>query len=271
MRIVFVGDVVGRSGRTALLEVLPSFRNDLKADAVIVNGENAAGGFGITAAIAEEFLAAGVDCITMGNHVWDQKDLIRAIDGEPRIVRPLNMAMGTPGRGVHEVRTARGKRLVVMQVIGRLFTGMYDDPFRAVANELAKLSLGANVDAILVDIHAETTSEKASLGHHLDGRVSAVVGTHTHIPTADARVLAAGTAFITDVGMTGDYDSVIGMVKEYAVQRWLSSLPSQRLAPAMGEATLCAVLIDTDDATGLARSIRPIRRGPGLEAAWPQI
>ncbi len=268
MRIVFIGDVVGRSGRVAFLSALPTFRDELKADAVIVNGENAAGGFGITMAIAEEFLEAGTDLITTGNHVWDQRDLIQTIDNEPRILRPLNM-VGVPGRGIGEFKTARGKRVVVLQVIGRLFTGMYDDPFQALEKELQRWSLGGNADAIIVDVHAETTSEKASLGHYLDGRVTAVVGTHTHVPTSDARILVGGTGFMTDIGMTGDYDSVIGMVKEHAMQRWLSDVPGSRLTPAMGEATLCAVMIEVDPATGLARAIRPIRKGPALEEAWP--
>ena len=261
--------MVGRSGRKALLDALPALRDRLRLDALIVNGENAAGGFGITPQIAAELFTAGVDAITLGNHAWDQRELIGFIGSEPRIVRPLNMAPGTPGRGVAEVRTVRGRRLAVLQVMGRLFMGLYDDPFRALEAELARLVLGRTVDAILVDVHAEATSEKASIGHFLDGRVSLVAGTHTHIPTADAHVLPGGTAYVTDVGMTGDYDSVIGMDKATAIARWRTDLPGKRLEPAQGPASLCAVLVETDDATGLARAIEPIRLGGRLPEARP--
>lgn len=270
MRILYVGDVVGRSGRAILLERLPGLRRSLALDAVIVNGENAAAGFGLTAAIADEFLAGGVDLITMGNHVWDQRELIAHIDREPRIVRPLNLAPGAPGRGVAEIKTARGQKVVVMQVLGRLFMSLYDDPFRALEAELRRHALGGTAQAIVVDVHAEATSEKVAIGHALDGRVSLVAGTHTHVPTADARILPGGTAYITDIGMTGDYDSVIGMDKAGSLQRWRSDVPGQRLAPAMGPAMLCAVLVDTDDRTGLARSVVPVRVGSGLEPALPE-
>jgi metallophosphoesterase (TIGR00282 family) len=267
LRILYVGDVVGRSGRAILLEELPRLRAGLELDAAIVNGENAAGGYGITAAIAGEFFAAGADAITMGNHVWDQKELIAHVDREPRIVRPLNLAPGAPGRGVAELRTARGQRLVVIQVLGRLFMGLVDDPFRALDAELRRHALGGTAQAIVVDVHAEATSEKTALGHHLDGRVSLVAGTHTHIPTADARILPGGTGYVTDLGMTGDYDSVIGMDKAGSLQRWRGGLPGQRLAPAAGGAMLCAVYLETDDRTGLARRIEPVRLGHGLAPA----
>ena len=269
MKILFVGDVVGRAGRSVLLAQLPELRATLALDAVIVNGENAAGGYGITAAIANEFFAAGANIITMGNHVWDQRELIAHIDREPRLVRPLNLAPGTPGRGAAELRTARGQRVVVLQVLGRLFMGLADDPFRALEGELRRHVLGGSAQTIVVDVHAEATSEKMALGHFLDGRVSLVVGTHTHVPTADTRILAGGTGYITDVGMTGDYDSVIGMDKLASVQRWQTSLPGQKLSPALGEAMLCAVYIETDDRTGLARRIEPLRVGRGLRPALP--
>jgi metallophosphoesterase (TIGR00282 family) len=269
VRLLYVGDVVGRSGRQIFLDRVQELRRRLRLDALVVNGENAAGGFGITAAIAEEFLAAGADLVTTGNHVWDQKDLIPHIASQPRILRPLNMQPGTPGQGVGEVRTAQGRRLVVIQVMGRLFMGLLDDPFRALEQELRKLVLGGNVQAILVDVHGEATSEKTSLGHFLDGSVSMVAGTHTHIPTADAQILPGGTAYITDVGMTGDYDSVIGMDKRIAVPRWRSDVPGKRLEPASGPATLCAVFLETDDTTGLARRLDPVRIGGRLEQAWP--
>ena len=269
MRIIFIGDIVGRSGRAALLEHLPPLRERFRPDAIIVNGENAAGGYGITAVIAEEFLAAGVDLLTLGNHAWDQRDLIPHIAGQPRIVRPLNMVAGTPGRGVGEVRTPRGRRVVVVQVLGRLFMGLWDNPFQALEGELARWRLGANVDAIIVDVHAEATSEKMALAHFLDGRVSLVAGTHTHVPTADWQLLAKGTAYITDLGMTGDYDSVIGMDKEASQHRWRSDLPSKKLEPAMGPATLCGVVLTTDDRSGLATAIEPIRLGGRLARALP--
>ena len=269
MRLLFVGDVVGRSGRAVLLAELPKLRAALALDAVIVNAENAAGGYGLTASIADEFLTAGADVLTMGNHVWDQRELIGHIAREPRIVRALNLAPGTPGRGVAEIRTARGQRILVLQVLGRLFMALADDPFRALDAELARHALGGTVQAIIVDIHAEATSEKLALAHHLDGRVSLVVGTHTHVPTADHRVLAGGTGYITDLGMTGDYDSVIGMDKQGSLQKWRSDLPGQRLTPAMGEAMLCGVVVETDDRTGLARRIEPVRVGHGLAAAMP--
>lgn len=270
MRILYVGDVVGRTGRTAVLTHAPVLRARLALDALVVNGENAAGGYGLTPAIAAELFAAGVDLITTGNHVFDQKELIPAIAGEPRVLRPLNMAPGTPGRGVGEVRTPRGRRLLVVQVLGRLFMGLRDDPFRALEAELARHRLGGTVDAILVDVHAEATSEKMALAHFLDGRVSLVAGTHTHVPTADARILPGGTAYISDVGMTGDYDSVIGMDKEGSLARWRSDVPGKRLEPAEGEASLCAVFVETDDRTGLARRVAPVRLGGRLAPAWPE-
>lgn len=271
MRILFVGDVVGRSGRAVLLEHLPGLRTQLRLDAVVVNGENAAGGYGITPQIANELFAAGTDVITMGNHCWDQKELIGHIDREPRIVRPLNMAPGTPGRGLAEVTTARGQKLVVIQILGRLFMGLRDDPFRALEAELRRHILGGNVQAIVVDIHGEATSEKMALAHFLDGKVSLVAGTHTHVPTADQRVLPGGTAYVTDIGMTGDYDSVIGMEKAASIQRWRSDVPGQKLQPAMGDATLCAVCLETDDRTGRARRIEPLRLGGSLPQAMPAL
>lgn len=269
MRILYVGDVVGRSGRAAVVTHASTLKARLGLDALVVNGENAAGGYGLTPAIAAELFAAGADLVTTGNHVFDQKELIPAIGSEPRILRPLNMAPGTPGRGVGEVRTARGRKLLVLQVLGRLFMGLRDDPFRALEAELARHRLGGTADAILVDVHAEATSEKMALAHFLDGRVSLVAGTHTHVPTADAQILPGGTAYVSDVGMTGDYDSVIGMDKEGSLKRWRSDLPAKRLEPAEGEATLCAILVETDDRTGLARRVAPVRLGGRLAPAWP--
>jgi metallophosphoesterase (TIGR00282 family) len=269
MRILFCGDVVGRSGRKILLQRLPELRTALALDAVIVNGENAAGGFGITAGLCQEFYAAGADLITTGNHVFDQRELIGYSERDPRLIRPLNMMPGTPGRGSAQVALADGRKLLVLQVMGRLFMGAYDDPFRALEGELAKHPLGAGAQAIVIDLHAEATSEKMALGHLADGRASLVAGTHTHVPTADAQILPGGTAYITDIGMTGDYDSVIGMSKAIAIQRFRSHVPGSRNTPALGEATLCAVYLETDDASGLARTIAPLRLGGRLAPCWP--
>ena len=270
MRLLFCGDVVGRAGRKVLLQQLPEQRAALKLDAVVVNGENAAGGFGITPNLCNDFYAAGTDLITTGNHVFDQRDLVGYSDRDPRLIRPLNMLPNTPGRGSALVALPDGRKLLVIQVIGRLFMGSYDDPFRALEAELARYPLGASVQAIVVDLHAEATSEKMALGHLADGRASLVAGTHTHVPTADAHIMPGGTAYITDIGMTGDYDSVIGMSKAIALQRFRTHVPGPRNTPALGDATLCAVYLETDDATGLARRIVPIRQGGRLSAAWPE-
>lgn len=271
MRILFCGDVVGRSGREVVVEQLPRLRRELALDFVVVNGENAAGGFGITEKICAELYAAGADVITTGNHVWDQKETIAFIGGDPRLLRPVNYPQGTPGRGVGVFAAPRGRKVMVINPMGRLFMDPLDDPFQAVERELASQRLGATVDAIIVDVHAEATSEKMAMGHHLDGRVSLVVGTHTHVPTADAQILPKGTAYQTDAGMCGDYDSVIGMEKAVPIARFTRKLPTERLAAASGPATLCAVFVETDDRTGLARQISPVRIGGRLAPQWPQL
>ena len=270
MRLLFCGDVVGRAGRKVLLERVPGLRTELALDAVIVNGENAAGGFGITPALCQDFFTAGTDVITTGNHVFDQREIVPQLEREPRLLRPLNLMPGTPGRGSAELRLVDGRKLVVLQVIGRLFMGAYDDPFRALDSELAKHALGATLHALVIDLHAEATSEKMALAHLADGRASAVIGTHTHVPTADPWIMPGGTAYISDVGMTGDYDSVIGMDKTVSLQRFRSHLPGARNTPALGEATLCAVFLETDDRTGLARRIEPLRLGGRLAPAVPR-
>jgi 2',3'-cyclic-nucleotide 2'-phosphodiesterase len=268
MRILFCGDVVGRAGRRVLLERLPRLRADLRLDIVIVNGENAAGGFGITPEICRDFYAAGADLITTGNHVFDQRELVGHIDQDPRLIRPLNMLPGTPGRGSALLHLADGRKVLVVQVMGRLFMGSYEDPFGALESELSRHPLGAVVAAIVVDVHAEATSEKMALGHFADGRASLVVGSHTHVPTADHQILPGGTAYITDVGMTGDYDSVIGMGKEVAVARFRSHVPGPRLTPALGEPALCAVYVETRE-NGLAQRIAPLRIGARIAQAMP--
>ncbi len=271
MKVLFCGDIVGRSGREAVINNVPRLRRDLGLDFVVVNGENAAAGYGITAKICGELHNAGVDCITTGNHIWDQREIVGYIAQDKRLLRPLNFPPGTPGWGANLFETARGQKIVVMNVMCRLFMDAIDDPFRAVNAELGKYAMPRTAHAVLVDVHGEATSEKQSMGHFCDGRVSAVLGTHSHIPTADARILPGGTAYQTDVGMCGDYDSVIGMNKAVAVQRFIRKMPGERLAPADGQGTLCAALLETDDKTGLARAIRPVRLGgclpPTLEVA----
>jgi metallophosphoesterase (TIGR00282 family) len=271
MRILFVGDIVGRSGRTAVLERLPGLIRDWRLDFVAANGENAAGGFGITEAIYDEFVEAGVDVITGGNHSWDQREALVFIERAPKLLRPANFPAGTPGRGTVLIETKNGARVLVVNVMGRVFMDALDDPFALVERELSACALKHAADAIVVDIHCEATSEKQAMGHFCDGRASLVVGTHTHAPTADHQVLPGGTAFISDVGMTGDYDSVIGMHKEEPLNRFLRKIPANRFEPALGEATLCAVAVETDDATGLARRIAPVRLGGRLEEAMPSF
>lgn len=270
MRLMLCGDVVGRAGREVIVAHLPRLRHELRIDFIAVNGENAAHGFGITDKICAEFYAAGVDVITSGNHVWDRREIIAYIDGDPRLLRPVNFPPGTPGRGHGIFRLADGREILVVNAMARLFMDAIDDPFAAVDRLLGAHPLGA-VSAILVDFHGEATSEKMSMGHFCDGRASAVFGTHSHVPTADYRILEKGTAYMTDVGMCGDYDSVIGMRKQGSVQRFVRKMPGERLEAADGPATLCAVLVETDDATGLARRIAPLRIGGQLAPAWPEF
>ena len=269
MRILFCGDVVGRSGREAVTGHLPRLRARYGVDFAAVNGENAAGGFGITPKICDELLAAGADAVTTGNHVWDQKEIIPHFGREPRLLRPDNFPAGTPGSGVGEYVDAQGRRVVLLHLMARLFMDPLDDPFAAVDRMLETWRLGANADAILLDFHGEATSEKMAMGQHLDGRVTAVVGTHTHVPTADAQVLPDGTGYISDLGMCGDYDSVIGLGKETCILRFTRKMPTERMQAARAEATLCAALIDVDDATGLAADIRPVRVGGRLREELP--
>jgi len=270
MRVLFCGDVVGRAGRTVIQEHLPRLRDRLDLDFIVVNGENAAHGFGITPKICQEFYDAGVDVITTGNHVWDRREIIDYIDGDPRLLRPMNYPAGTPGRGVGVFDAPGGRRVLVVHPMGLLYMPPLDDPFKAMEVALADHRLGDDVQCILVDVHAETTSEKTAMGHFLDGRVSMVTGTHTHVPTADTRILPGGTAYQTDLGMCGDYDSVIGMKKEAAVGRFLEQEKPGRLEPATGEATLCAVFLETDDKTGLARTVAPLRTGGLLTETGPE-
>jgi metallophosphoesterase (TIGR00282 family) len=271
MRILFIGDIVGRSGRAIVIERLPRLREQWRLDLVVINGENAAGGFGITEQIYQDLLDAGADAVTLGNHAWDQKEALVFIERAPRLIRPINYPPGTPGRGAALIETRGGARVLVVNAMGRVFMDPLDDPFAAIERELAACALKRTADAIVIDFHCEATSEKQAMGFVCDGRASLVVGTHTHAPTADHRILPGGTAYMTDVGMTGDYDSVIGMSKEEPVNRFLRKIPSARFEPALGAATLCAVAVETDDATGLGRQIAPVRLGGALEPALPKF
>lgn len=271
MRLLFLGDIVGRPGRNAVTERLPGLRDRWQLDCVVINGENSAGGFGITEAICDEILAAGADAITLGNHSWDQRETLVFIERQPRLLRPVNFPLGTPGRGATLIDTRSGARVLVVNVMGRLYMDPLDDPFAAVDRELETCPLGQVADAIIVDVHAEATSEKEAMGFHCDGRASLVVGTHTHVPTADHRVLPCGTAYMSDAGMCGDYDSVLGMQKEEAIRRFLQKTPGTRLEPGLGEGTLSGIAVETDDRTGLARRVAAVRLGPNLEEAWPRF
>jgi metallophosphoesterase (TIGR00282 family) len=269
MRILFIGDIVGRSGRTVVVERLPKLIRDWKLDLVVANGENAAGGFGITEAIYRELVEAGVDAVTLGNHAWDQKEALVFIERAPRLIRPLNYPAGTPGRGAAMIEAKNGGRALVINAMGRIYMDPLDDPFAALDRELNACVLPKAADAIVVDFHGEATSEKQAMGFFCDGRASLVVGTHTHVPTADQRVLPGGTAFMTDVGMSGDFDSVIGMAKDEPLQRFLRRISAARFEPAAGPATLCGIGVETDATTGLATKVGAVRLGGSLEQAAP--
>jgi len=270
LRLLFIGDVVGRAGRAAVQSRLPRLRAAWALDFVIVNGENAAGGFGVTEAICEEILQAGADCVTLGNHAFDQREALVFIERQPRLLRPVNYPPGTPGRGANVFTAARGQQVLVVNVQGRVFMDQLDDPFAAIERELGACPLGAACDAIMIDMHAETTSEKMAMAHFVDGRASLVAGTHTHVPTADYQILPHGAGYISDAGMTGDYDSVIGMDKEEPLRRFIRKTPGARYEPAQGEATLCGVAVEIGD-SGLAQKIAPVRLGGRLSQAWPEF
>lgn len=271
MRILFIGDVVGRTGREAVAATLPKLREALRIDLAVVNAENASHGFGLGPDMAGALFAAGADVITLGNHAWDRKEIIPYISDAPRLIRPVNFPPGTPGNGSALVELQDGRRALVVQAMGRLFMDPLDCPFRGTSSELTRHRLGVTVSAILVDIHAEASSEKMAFAHFLDGTVSMVVGTHTHCPSADAQVLPGGTAFQSDAGMSGDYNSVIGMQKDAATLRFWRKMPGEKLSPAEGEATVCGVFVETDDTTGLATRIEPVRCGGRLAPAMPAI
>jgi hypothetical protein len=269
MRILFLGDILGRAGRDSVGSALPGLRGALGIDLAIVNAENASHGFGLAPDMAKALFAAGADVITLGNHAWDRKEIIPFIAETPRLIRPLNYPPGTPGAGSVLVALADGRKALVLQAMGRLYMDPLDCPFRGTADVLSRYRLGASVQAIFADIHAEASSEKMAYAHIFDGQVSCVVGTHTHCPSADAQILPGGTAFQSDAGMCGDYDSVIGMVKDGATLRYWRKMPGEKLGPAEGPVTICGVFVETDDATGLAKRIEPLRQGGRLSQAMP--
>ncbi len=269
MRLLFLGDVVGRTGRMAVCDQLPELRDKLAADFVIVNGENSAAGFGITEKICHSLYEAGTDVITTGNHVWDQRDILDTIDGDERLLRPHNFPKDVPGTGIGIYHAKNGARVMVMNLMGRIFMNPLDDPFASVEAALQEHRLGETADVVVIDFHGEASSEKNAMGCYADGRASLVIGTHSHVPTSDHRVLPGGTAYQTDAGMCGDYDSIIGMEKEEPLHRFTRGLPKGRFAAASGVSTLCGVLVEIDDVTGLAKAIDPIRVGGHLAPTLP--
>ena len=269
MRFLFLGDIVGRAGRIAVCEKLPGLIAKYALDFVVINGENAAGGFGITEAIQNELIDAGADCVTLGNHAFDQKDTLVYIDRHDRLIRPLNFPKGTPGRGATMLKAKNGADVLVINAMGRVFMTELDCPFRAIDNEITACGLKSGADVIFVDFHAEATSEKQALGHFLDGRVSGVVGTHTHTPTSDHRVLSGGTAYMSDAGMCGDYNSVLGMDTDEPLNRFLTKIPRGRFEPSTGPGTLSGFALEIDDKTGLTTRCAAFRQGPQLEPTIP--
>ena len=268
MRLLFLGDVVGRTGRAALTDRLPTLRSDHRADFVIVNGENATAGAGLSPEHAQGLLKAGADVVTLGDHAFDQRDMLSFVEREARVLRPLNYAKGAPGQGHRLFTLPDGRKVLVVVVLGQVFMKRpFDDPFSAIEPVLKAHPLGGLAQAIVTEIHAEATSEKMAIGHFCDGRASLVVGTHTHVPTADAQILPGGTGYLTDAGMCGDFDSVIGMEKAEPMRRFITGMSKGRFVPAEGAATLCGVLVKTDDRTGRAKAVTPIRQGGRLDPA----
>lgn len=270
MRILFLGDVMGRAGRRAISERLPRLRADWRLDFVVVNGENATNGAGLSPDHARALLAAGADCVTLGDHAFDQRDMMQFIEIEPRILRPLNYAKNAPGAGARVYEATQGRKVLVTQALGQVFMKRpFDDPFSALDPVLRAHPMGGRVQASLVDIHCEATSEKMATGHFCDGRASIVVGTHTHVCTADAQILPGGTAYQSDAGMCGDYNSVIGMDKDEPMRRFITGMGKTRFQPAEGEATLSGLYVETDDRSGKAQRIVMIREGGRLAQSLP--
>ena len=265
MRILYLGDVMGRAGRQGIEQALPALRDTLALDFIVLNAENTTSGMGLSAAHAKALFAAGTDCLTLGDHAFDQKEMLSFIDQEPRIIRPLNFSKSAPGRGAAVFTASRGRRVLVAQVLGQVFMKRpFADPFSAADSVLSKHPLGVQVQAAILDIHAEATSEKMAMGHFCDGRASLVVGTHTHVPTADTMILEGGTAYQSDAGMCGDYNSIIGMQKGEPLRRFVTGMPKERFTPAKGAPSLCGVLLVTDDVSGKALKVEPLRHGGRL-------
>lgn len=272
MRILFLGDIVARPGRDAVKKYLPDLKTRYKLDVIIANAENAAHGAGLTPKVCRDLYEQGVDCITTGNHVWDQKEIIPYIDGDAKLLRPFNAPDGTPGKGYHVHELDDGRKILIMNVMGQVFMHpTYDNPFTLTAAFLENYRLGHGVNAIFIDMHAEATSEKMAFAKYLDGRVSGVVGSHSHIPTADAHIMGKGTAYQSDAGMCGDYDSVIGVRPQGAIARFTSKMSLERFSPTDGDGTLCGTFIEIDDKTGLATKIEPIRCGGLLKDSMPDV
>ena len=265
MKIIYLGDVVGKSGRNAVHDNLDKLSRLFSPDFVIINGENSAHGFGITGKICRDFFEAGIDVITLGNHSWDQPDTAQYIGSEPRLLRPLNFPENTPGMGKGIFSTKKGEKILVVQVMGQLFMPPVEDLFPSLELALKSVVLGNHISAIVVDVHAEASSEKMAVGHFLDGRVSLVIGSHTHVPTADGQILPGGTAYQTDAGMCGDYNSIIGMKIDSALKRFTNKKSKPPLQPADGEGTICGVFLETDDKTGKAIKLCPIKLGGRLQ------
>lgn len=270
MKIVFCGDVVGRSGRKVIDDYIPKLRSALELDLVIVNGENAASGFGITSKIYEQFRRAGADVVTAGDHCFDQKEILTYIKDHPNLIRPGNLSGTLPGKGYVVVEQKDGRRVLVIHLLGQVFIKNVPDynPFTFVEDILSRYEAGRNVDAIIVDFHAEATSEAMAMGHHLDGRVSGVFGSHTHVPTADHHIMTGGTAFQSDTGMCGDYNSVIGFNKHISLEGFVHKFRSEKLTTATGEGTLCGVYVEVND-KGMAEYVHPIRVGGKLSPILP--
>ena len=262
MRILFLGDVVGRDARKTVLSKIEYFKQKFKTDIIIVNIENAAGGRGVTPKIADQFFNSGVDVLTTGNHVWDQREIFSYISTSKYLLRPINMPDGSPGLGKTEIEFENGNKVLIINCIANLFMPDNESVFKSIEKLLLNVKLGEDYNAIFIDLHGEATSEKTAFANYFDGKVSVIIGTHTHVPTADARILPNGTAYQTDVGMCGNYDSVIGMDKKAAIDRFFSK--KSYLTVAEGEITICGVLIEINDITGKSHHIKPIRMGGTL-------
>lgn len=271
MRFLFLGDVVGRTGRKAAIAAIPELRRRYDLDFLVINGENSAGGFGITEAILMELLDAGADVVTLGNHAFDQKETLVYIERHDRLIRPVNYPAGTPGRGAGLFKARNGADVLVINVLGRVFMAEMDCPFNAVDAQLDACPLSQGADVVVIDLHAETTSEKQAFGYYFDGRASVIVGTHTHAPTADERILPGGTAYMSDAGMCGDYESVLGMLTDEPINRFRTRIPRQRFEPSDGPATVSGLAVEIDDRTGLATRLKAVRLGGVLQQSEPEF